>query len=150
MLQFAKEIGAVRNGRPDWYAVAEYLVPFAAGKFPQLLGDDSPASRPAHRPPKENWFWLVHDVNLIIRQKEGCTVIEACRLLAKGERPHRVFAYNQAGESREVYIQSGKWRGMKPRTLEQRYYDHLRSWTALIESQPVKNFDYGNLGTLLP
>jgi hypothetical protein len=26
MLQFAKRIDAIRGGRPDWYAVAEFLV----------------------------------------------------------------------------------------------------------------------------
>jgi hypothetical protein len=123
MLRFAKDIDAMRHGRPDWYAVAEFLVPFAAEQFPQLLRDDLPASRPAHRPPKENWYWLVHDVDLIRRQRRKCTVKEACRLLAKGEAPHRVLVTSADGRRRPGRIQSGRWAGMQAQTLEQRYYE---------------------------
>jgi hypothetical protein len=145
MLQFAKEIGAIHGGRPDWYAVAELLAETFA---PQLL-KDGPSSRPAHRPQKENWFWLVHDVELIVRQR-GCTVKEACRRLAKGEKPHLVRITVGPGDRRQAQIQSGKWKGTKPRTLEQRYYEWLRSWKKESDERSLKIIDYGNSGALLP
>jgi hypothetical protein len=120
MVQFAKEIGAIRGGRADWYAVADHL---AERYAPHLLGDLS-ASLPAHRP-RGNWFWLVRDVGLI-RQQQNCTIKEACRLLAKGKAFPNVVTILPTGES--VRLQAGKWRGMKPRTLEQRYYEWLREW----------------------
>jgi hypothetical protein len=77
MLEFAKRLDAVRNGRPDWYAVAEFLTqPFAFEQFPELLLDDMPAkTRPEGRPAIE-WYWLVHDVELLRRQRPGRTVRE--------------------------------------------------------------------------
>jgi hypothetical protein len=127
MRQFAKNIDAIRNGRPDWYAVAEFLVPFAAEQFPELLRDDVPANGPAGRPPKENWYWLVHDVDLI-RQQRHCTVKKACQQLAKGVAPHVGRITLGSGDRRSVRIQSGKWEGTKPKTLEQRYYEWMRGW----------------------
>jgi hypothetical protein len=120
MMQFATKIGAIRGGRADWYAVAEHL----AETYARHLLGDLPVSRPAHRPTKENWFWLVHDVRLV-RQQRNCTVKQACRLLAKGEAFPNVVTL-PTGES--ARIQAGKWMGMKPRTLEQRYYEWLREW----------------------
>jgi hypothetical protein len=136
MLQFAKDIGAMRNGRPDWYAVAERLAPFAAGEFPQLLQDDFPVSRPAHRPRKEDWYWLFRDVDLVRRQR-NCTVKKACELLAKGEKPYRARYTVSAGERHWIRIQSGAWQGTKAKTLEQRYYEWLRHQ----KKQPLKNIE---------
>jgi hypothetical protein len=118
MKKFAEEIGAIRGGRPDWYAVAALL----AETFAPHLLDGAPVSHPPGRPPKENWFWLAHDVELIVRQR-GCTVKEACRRLAKGETPHRVRFTDGRGDRRPGRIQSGRWKGTKPLTLEQRYYE---------------------------
>ena len=139
MLQFAKRIDAVRNGRPDWYAVAEFLAPFAFEQFPELLLDDmSATTRPEGRPAIE-YFWLVHDVELIRRQRPGCTVKDAIRLLAKGEAPHRVLMADAGtGERRPARIQSGPWNGQRPRSLEQRYYEHLRVWGKLAKEQAIK------------
>jgi hypothetical protein len=119
MVQFAKEIGAIHGKRADWYAVAEHLAETYA---PHLLGD-LPASLPAHRP-RGNWFWLVRDVGLV-RQQENCTVKKACWLLAKGKAFPNVVTLQTGVSAR---MQAGKWRGMKPRTLEQRYYEWVREW----------------------
>jgi hypothetical protein len=119
MVQFATDMGAIRGGRADWYAVAEHLAETYA---PQLLGD-LPASRPAHRP-RRDWFWLVRDVGLV-RQRENCTIQKACWLLAKGKAFPNVVTLPK-GES--IRVQAGKWVGMKPGTLEQRYYEWIREW----------------------
>jgi hypothetical protein len=119
MVQFATDMGAIRGGRADWYAVAEHLAETYA---PQLLGD-LPASRPAHRP-RQDWFWLVRDVGLV-RQQQNCTVKQACHLLVKGKTFPNVVTL-PTGES--VRMQAGKWMRMKARTLEQRYYEWIREW----------------------
>jgi hypothetical protein len=139
MVEFAKRIDAFRNGRPDWYAVAEFLAPFAFEHFPELLRDDMPAkNRPEGRPAIE-WYWLVHDVELIRQQRPGYTVKAAIKLLANGEAPHRVLMTDAGtGERRPGRIQSGLWKGQKPRSLEQRYYEHLRVWEKLAEEQSIE------------
>jgi hypothetical protein len=136
MQKFAKTIDAVRNGRPDWYAVAEFLVPFAAEQFPELLSDDVPANDGPGRPPKE-WYWLAHDVDLIRRQRH-CTIKRACLQLAKGERPYLTRVTLGSGERQSVRIQSGKWKGEKPRTLEQRYFEWMRGWKKESEQRSIK------------
>ena len=123
----------MRNGQPDWYAVAEHLAP------PQLLDDDLPASRPAHRP-RGKWSWLVDDVNRV-RQQKSCTVEKACQLLAKGEFPWRVVVTDpNTGERRLFGAQP--WKRMKPKTLKRRYYEDVRRWRAFVESQPIKDFEW--------
>jgi hypothetical protein len=138
MLKFAKTVDAIRNGRPDWYAVAEFLAPFAAEQFPELLSDDVPARGRPGRPHKENWYWLVHDVDLVRRQQH-CTIKKACLQLAKGEAPHLSRITLGSGERRSVWIlQSGKWKGEKPRTLEQRYYEWMRGWKKESAERSIK------------
>jgi hypothetical protein len=119
MVRFATEIGAIHSGRADWYAVAERLAETYA---PNLLGD-LPAGLPAHRP-RQDWFWLIHDVHLV-RQQQTCTIKKGCWLLAKGKAFPNVVTL-PTGES--ARIQARKWVGMKPRTLEQRYYEWIREW----------------------
>jgi hypothetical protein len=119
MVRFAKAIGAMRNERPDWYAVAEYL---AESYAPHLLGD-LPASRPAHRP-RQDWYWLARDVGLVMQQ-ENCTIKEACRLLAEGKAFPNVVNLPNGGSAR---LQAGKWRGKNPDTLEQRYFEYTKEW----------------------
>jgi hypothetical protein len=130
---------AFHNGRPDWYAVAEFLAPYAFEHFPELLLDDTPASNSRPGRPAVEWYWLAHDVELIRRQRPGCTVKAAIGRLAKGEAPHRVLVTNAGtGERRPARVQSGPWKGQKPRTLEQRYYEHLRAWEKLAEEQSIE------------
>jgi hypothetical protein len=88
MLEFAKQIGAIRGGRPDWYVLAEHLAAIAK---PDLL-KDPPVSKPVGRPKREtNLSWLYMDVRMMMRRRgRGCTIKRACELLAKGERPHRI------------------------------------------------------------
>jgi hypothetical protein len=138
MVEFAKCIDAVRNGRPDWYAVAEFLAPFAFEHFPELLLDDMPAANGRPGRPAIEWYWLVHDVDLLIRQRKCRTVKVACRLLAKGEEPYRVRVTTGEGKRRAARMQSGPWKGKKPRSLEQRYYEHLRVWGKLAEEQSIE------------
>jgi hypothetical protein len=140
MLEFAKRLDAVRNGRPDWYAVAEFLTqPFAFEQFPELLLDDMPAkTRPEGRPAIE-WYWLVHDVELLRRQRPGRTVKGAIKLLTDGEAPHRVLVTDAGtGERRPARIQSGPWKGQKPRSLEQRYFEYKRAWKKLAAKQSME------------
>ena len=106
MREFAKQIGAMRSGQPDWYAVAEHLAEIAR---PDLL-KDPPVSRPVGRPKKRR-FWLYADVTLVMQQK-GCSVIEACRLLAKGELPRRITVVRA---DRTKAVMRGAFANWKPR-----------------------------------
>jgi hypothetical protein len=121
MLDLAKQIGAMRKGKPDWYMVAEY---FAAIAHPELL-ESPPISRPVGRP-KKNRIWLVYDVNLL--RLTGCTIKEACRRLADGECPNRVSWPMLDGTTRTGRMQMGLWTGKKVNTLAVDYQRALEAW----------------------
>ena len=83
---------------------------------------------PAPGDPGKNWFYLWTDVDLVMRQ-HSCSVPAACRLLAKGELPHRGLRVTLPDGSRAtVRAASENWKGRNPRTLEQRAYQALRDW----------------------
>ena len=120
MLKFARELGAMRGKRPDWYLVAEHLAEIAR---PDLL--DSPSTGPGRK--GNNWFFLVTDVNLVQRQKD-CSVEDACGWLVEGYLPHHVTATLPDGTQVKGRAASEKWKGREPENMRQRYYQCLREW----------------------
>jgi hypothetical protein len=121
MIEFAKQNGAMRGGRPDWYVVAEILAVLAR---PDLLNDYS-ASRSVGRE-KGPWPFLFVDVQEVRRQKH-CSILKACEHLSAGYHPH---SYSKVinGKQMTFRMASGAWKGKKPTTLRQRYLQHLREW----------------------
>ena len=81
MTKFARELGAMRGKRPDWYLVAEHLAGIAR---PDLL--DSPSNK-GPGAPGIDWTMLFFDVDLVMRQKR-CTITEACKELCRGYLPY--------------------------------------------------------------
>lgn len=124
MLGLAKEIGAVRrDGRPDWYAVAEHL---AAEQRPELLLRDTGRRRgPQARP----WRWLCHDVELVQAQRR-CSIQDACGFLSEGKYPETtVYLSAEVAQklgvdpgTHKVRAAGGRWKGMSVLTLERKYY----------------------------
>jgi hypothetical protein len=82
LVALAKKIRAVgKGGRPDWYAVAEWLAETA---FPQLLID--PPNNRGGRPAKnrEAILYAVERVRFnAMKSKQPYTLADACRDLAK-------------------------------------------------------------------
>ena len=129
MRELAKQLGAMRGGQPDWYAVAEHLAETAR---PDLL-KDPPLSRRVGRP-KENWDGLYDDVRLVMQQKRYRGVLKACKDLSKGYLPRQINWRAPDGTVLKLRAAYGEWKGIKPRTLQQRYQDSLREWKALKRS----------------
>jgi hypothetical protein len=123
MMELAREIGAMRGGRPDWYLVAEHLAEIAR---PDLLESPPKSNRPTGRP-KADGFAIVLDVSAVRREK-GCGVVEACKLLAQGELPHRVTAHRLDGTAVKLRVASRQWKNQDPDTLRVSYYKYLREW----------------------
>src|SRR5215213_7016317 len=109
MLRFAKEIGAWKGNRPDWYLVAEQLAEIAV---PELLSEE-PSGRGPGRPPapergihdRDDFFAAeVHRVQWSF----GCGVKEACCIIAKGSK--KVPLPTRSGQPKRS-ITSGPWKG---------------------------------------
>ncbi len=112
MLEFAKQLGATKNGRPDWYIVAEQL---AAIAVPELLYDNGLKKCGSGRRPK-NYDFLAMEVHRVM-WINNCGVRAACRKIAKGDK---VPLPARNGVKR--YIIGGPWKGENPGTLETQYW----------------------------
>jgi hypothetical protein len=115
LVRYAKEIGAWRNGKPDLYALIEHLAQIAK---PKLF-----AVRSAGRPKGDHQSLRV-DVNEVRRQKR-CSIFEACEHLSDGYHPHQTVLIMADGRQVPVRAALGKWKGKKPQTLEQRFYQAM-------------------------
>jgi hypothetical protein len=79
------------------------------------------------RPPRE-WRWLVHDVDRVRKQRGG-SVLDACAYLAGGGFAEilpisttTTITWPEGHDVRRVHVVWGRWKGMKPETLERKYY----------------------------
>lgn len=152
MIEFAEQLGAMRGGRLDWYAVAERLAEIAK---PDLL-KDPPVSKPVGRPKREtNLSWLYTDVRMMMRRRgRGCTIKKACELLAKGEMPHRIPVTVPPGGMNIILPDGikaalapgtkftmrgvmGNWKGKIAKTLVQDYQRARQQWRA--EREKLEN-----------
>lgn len=124
LVALAKTIGAIRkDGKIDWYAVAEYL---AKAGDPDSPTYESPTKKPGK--PAVDWSWLVDDVHRLM-QDQDCSIEEACEALANGAHPHRVMGVMDDGRKIPLRVAgSRRWKGMKAATLYQRYQEAMRPW----------------------
>ena len=118
MLRYAANIpGAIKkNGRPDWYLVAEELAQLF---IPELLQEDTVIARGPGRP-KGNDDFFAADVHWMMQSAE-CGVAEACRKLSLGDQ---MQVPSRPGTRR--YIKTDRYKGKNPDTLEQRYFRWLK------------------------
>ena len=112
MVDFAKHIGAMRGGRPDWYRVAEALAAIAK---PELMKGEAKDTH-LGRPKNDDDFLAVEVQRVMWTFDVG--VREACRRIARG---YKVPLPTLPGKPPRWTVGS-PWKGTKPGTLEQRYF----------------------------
>ena len=142
MVELAREIGAMRGGRPDWYLVAEHLAETAR---PVLLESPPESNRPTGRP-KADGYAIVFDVTAV-RNEKGCGVREACNLLAQGELPHRVTMRRLDGTAVKLRAASRQWKNQDPHTLRVSYYKYLREWRQVTSVERIEKNNVRKFGT---
>jgi hypothetical protein len=118
LVDFAKRLGAMRNGRPDWYLVAEHL---AAISNPELLAEDGATTRGPGRPKNGDDFLAMEVHRLMWSFNIG--VREACRRISRGDK---VPIRKVHGTSTDRWTRGSPWKGTNPGTLEQRYFRWLK------------------------
>jgi hypothetical protein len=118
MVEFARQIGATRAGKPYWYAVAEHL---AAQLHPDILAGE-PGKSPGR--PKGRWADLFIDVRETQRRKR-CGIEVACGHLSRGYMPWRVTRVID-GKVKTLCVSAGLWKGKNLETLAQRFHQHVR------------------------
>jgi hypothetical protein len=101
MFMLAEQLGAVRDGAPDWRLLAERL---AEEFVPGLRVEKYPTR--GRGKPKQEFYALVRDVSECIAQNGG-SVQAACHELTK---------------------MPGRWKGKDACTLERRYFEWLKDW----------------------
>jgi hypothetical protein len=142
MIKLAREIGAIRNGKPDWYRVAEFFAP------PEFL-QGAPASRPVGRPKNEkpddqSDEVLAIEINHLKWTKKFASVKKACEHLSESGFYERRYvtadvAKDSAGkplfgpDGKGSVIQKTKtikianpWKGVPAATLKRRYQAWLK------------------------
>jgi hypothetical protein len=84
--------------------------------------------------PTREWRWLVHDVDRV-RAQRGGSVLDACAHLAGGgfaeilpistttTTTTTTAIWPEGCEVHRVHVVWGRWKGMRPETLERRYYE---------------------------
>jgi hypothetical protein len=124
MAAYAKHLRAMKNGRPDWYLVAEHLAEIA---IPELVSQEEPSGRGPGRP-KGEYAFLAWEVDRIMREK-GCGVFKACCELASPEGgPQRVRLWGGSDGPNWLMTRGSPWTGENPRTLERRYHEWKNGW----------------------
>jgi hypothetical protein len=146
MLRFAKALGAMKNGRPDWYLVAEELAAVAA---PELLKGEPVASRPAGRPKSkkpddESDEVLAIEIDYLKWTKKFASLKKACEYLSESGFYERQYVTNDvardsAGEpirgpdGKFLVIKHTKtikfrnpWKAIPAETLKRRYQAWLK------------------------
>jgi hypothetical protein len=119
MIDFAKRVGAMKNGRPDWYLVAEHLAKISK---PELLGENGTTTRRPGRPKNDDDF-LAMEVHRVMWAFD-VGVREACRRIALGWKvPIRKVHGLPPGR---WATRGSAWKGKHPATLEQRYFRWLK------------------------
>jgi hypothetical protein len=117
MLRFAKDIGAIKNGKPDWYLVAELLARIAV---PELL-EETPAAPLPGRPKLADNDFLAMEIRRVMATS-ACGEREACRRIARGDLVRSpVSLWRGPGDRVTVYTKGSPWKGQNPLTLEGRY-----------------------------
>jgi hypothetical protein len=142
MLRFAKAMGAMKNGRPDWYLVAEEL---AAVAVPELL-EGEPASRPVGRPKRsDDDTALATEINYLKETKKFPSLKKACAHLSVSDfyeqRKQRHVITDVARDSagKQLFGPDGEvliirkqiklanpWKGIPAETLKRRYQAWLK------------------------
>jgi len=118
LVDFAKRVKAMRNGRPDWYLVAEHL---AAISHPELLAEDGATTHGPGRPKNDDDFLAMEVHRLVWSFDVG--VREACRRISRGDKvPIRKVHGAPTGR----WTHGSPWKGTNPGTLEQRYFRWLK------------------------
>ena len=145
MVDYAKTIGAMRSGKPDWYLVVEN---FAQRLYPELLDDDDGRAkrRGPGRPALTDDDFLAAEVHRV-RDAFNVSVLKACRSIERGDavpllRP-RVERDGTRRKTGLSYTVGSPWQGIKHTTLEQRYCRWLKR-----EKARQKNFE--SLTTEIP
>jgi hypothetical protein len=119
MVDFAKRVGAMRNGRPDWYRVAEHL---AAISKPELVAKDGATTRGPGRSKNDDDF-LAMEVHRVM-WAFGVGVRTACRRISRGDKvPIRKV---HGGPTGRWMTLGSPWKRTNPGTLEQRYFRWLK------------------------
>jgi hypothetical protein len=118
MLDLARQLGAMRGDRPDWYRVAEHL---AAIVRPDLVD-----SSPRESAPPNNWLRLFQDVQFTM-WLEKCGTRKACELLVNGHDSRRE-PLRLADGTWVIIPPVGKtWKGRDSAdALRQRYFEVRR------------------------
>jgi hypothetical protein len=132
LVELARQIGAMRGNKPDWYEVALFL---ALERDPNLpLGTISPPPRP--RGPRFETWLLRRDVQVMMfwtrRSGKPCGVGKACQLLTKGRVPRcdgvQLVQLSGGGEMAVVDglgvpMPSKHWVDRNWKTLKTRYFE---------------------------
>jgi hypothetical protein len=106
MLRYAEILGAMKNGRPDWYHVAEELARIAV---PELLQEDSPAGDGPGRP-RANFDWLAMEVHRVMAAYD-CGVRTACKKIALGRKADKLALPRTATRGAGWYTVGSPWKG---------------------------------------
>jgi hypothetical protein len=134
MVDFAKRIGAVRGGRPDWYRVAVALAKISK---PELLAGGRVTTRGPGRPKSDNDFLAMEVHRVMLACDVG--VLEACRRISRGDRvplatpPWQVSAPTDGGEPSIARLKGkwktkgSAWKGIPATTLTTRYWRWRRA-----------------------
>jgi hypothetical protein len=119
MVDFAKRVGAMRNGRPDWYGVAERLAEISK---PELVAKDGATTRGPGRPKNDDDF-LAMEVHRVMWAFD-VGVREACRRISLGRKvPIRKVHGRPPGR---WATHGSPWKDKHAGTLEQRYFRWLK------------------------
>jgi hypothetical protein len=130
LLNYARRIGAMRNGRPDWYLFAEDLAKISR---PDLLEEDGAVTRGAGRP-KGDADFLAMEVHRVM-WAFSVGVAGACRRISRGDKAPlltRTWRISPPGDEPpsatrddrpgRLYTKGSRWQGINPKTLESRYW----------------------------
>lgn len=116
MVDLARHLGAVRNGHPDWYALAEKLAA-------ELYVMDEPEQKAGQPTLRE--LRLYQDVKTVQLVK-GCSILKACNVLVK-KRRENLGKWRTADGTRVVIPPvSNLWKSKNPESLKTRFFECKR------------------------
>jgi hypothetical protein len=130
MVNFANRIGAMRNGRPDWYAVAVALAEISK---PELLAEDGAmTTRGPGRPKNENDFLAMEVHRVMWAFDVGAE--EACRRIERGDKVPLATRPDKPPR----FTFGSPWKGIRCTTLASRYWRWRRAEKERQEKLAVK------------